>query len=330
MAKYETKMGPFEGNRSGLGRALRLVLGTGLALSAIGCGSSPAPKARTAGSARAKRPARWGARRPSTTRSARRAPPTSSPRRRSAPSPRTSAPTSRRRCSATRRPRSRAASPAPSAAASRRPSSRSPTATPASPRRDSIRAPCWPSAASKTRRSGIWKGQTSYGPAIANRRLPGLEAGRAARGRVAFQPGDQGRPSAHGRGAQQPGADPARQGPPRFERRREEAVRRAGGQQPAHRAGARQQQPAGVLDAGVHLLRHEHVGDGEAGREPGRRQGRRDRHRQVRRREGRRGRRGQGRPRGRRGRRRRRRAAATTPRGASWPRRSTSTKRGRA
>jgi len=51
MAKYETKMGPFEGNRSGLGRALRLVLGTGLALSAIGCGSSPAPKARTAASA---------------------------------------------------------------------------------------------------------------------------------------------------------------------------------------------------------------------------------------------------------------------------------------
>ena len=49
--KYETKMGPFEGNRSGLGRALRLVLGTGLALSAIGCGSSPAPKARTAASA---------------------------------------------------------------------------------------------------------------------------------------------------------------------------------------------------------------------------------------------------------------------------------------
>jgi Tfp pilus assembly protein PilF len=49
--KYETKMGSLgavEGNRSGLGRALRLVLGTGLALSAIGCGSSPAPKARTA------------------------------------------------------------------------------------------------------------------------------------------------------------------------------------------------------------------------------------------------------------------------------------------
>ena len=48
--KHETKMGPFEGNRSGLGRALGLVLGTGLALSAIGCGSSPAPKARTAAS----------------------------------------------------------------------------------------------------------------------------------------------------------------------------------------------------------------------------------------------------------------------------------------
>ncbi len=51
MAKYETKTGRLEGNRSGLGRALRLVLGTGLALSAVGCGSSPAPKARTAASA---------------------------------------------------------------------------------------------------------------------------------------------------------------------------------------------------------------------------------------------------------------------------------------
>ena len=160
MTKYDNKMGPFEGNRSGLGRALRLVLGTGLALSAIGCGSSPAPKARTAASAEgAKRPARWGARRPSTTRSARRAPPSSSPRRRSAPSPRTSAPSSRRRCSATHRPRSRVASRAPSAAASRRPSSRSPTATPAFPRRDSIRAPCWPSAAGKRTRSGSGRGR---------------------------------------------------------------------------------------------------------------------------------------------------------------------------
>jgi tetratricopeptide (TPR) repeat protein len=51
MAKYETKTGPFDGNRSGLGLTLRLVLGAGLALSAIGCGSSPAPKARTAGNA---------------------------------------------------------------------------------------------------------------------------------------------------------------------------------------------------------------------------------------------------------------------------------------
>jgi len=51
MTKYDDKMGPFDGYRSGLGRALRLVLGTGLALSAIGCGSSPTPKARTAGSA---------------------------------------------------------------------------------------------------------------------------------------------------------------------------------------------------------------------------------------------------------------------------------------
>ena len=32
-----------------------------------------------------------------------------------------------------------------------------------------------------------------------------------------------------------------------------------GRQQPAHRARDRQQQPAGVLDAGVHLLRHEHA-----------------------------------------------------------------------
>src|SRR5579863_941124 len=41
MTKYDNKMG----------LTLRLVLGTGLALSAVGCGSSPAPKARTAASA---------------------------------------------------------------------------------------------------------------------------------------------------------------------------------------------------------------------------------------------------------------------------------------
>jgi tetratricopeptide (TPR) repeat protein len=51
MTKYDNKMGPFDGYRSGLGLTLRLVLGTGLALSAIGCGSSPAPKTRTAGNA---------------------------------------------------------------------------------------------------------------------------------------------------------------------------------------------------------------------------------------------------------------------------------------
>jgi tetratricopeptide (TPR) repeat protein len=51
MTKYDNKMGPFDGYRSGLGRALRLVLGTGLALSAVGCGSSPAPKSRTAANA---------------------------------------------------------------------------------------------------------------------------------------------------------------------------------------------------------------------------------------------------------------------------------------
>ena len=75
---------------------------------------------------------------------------------------------------------------------------------------------------------------------------------------------------------------------------REEAVRRPGGQQPAHGARARQQQPAGVLDAGVHLLRHEHARDGQAGRQPGDQEGRRDRDRQVRGGEGRGGRRGQG------------------------------------
>ena len=99
--------------------------------------------------------------------------------------------------------------------------------------------------------------------------------------------------------------DKARQ---RLERRREEAVRRPGGQQPAHRAGARQQQPAGVLDAGVHLLRHEHAGDGQAGRQPGHQEGGRDRDRQVRGGEGRGGRRGQGRQGARRARRRRRKA----------------------
>ena len=51
MTKYNNKTGPLNKDRSGLGRALRLVLGTGLALSAVGCGSSPAPKARTAGNA---------------------------------------------------------------------------------------------------------------------------------------------------------------------------------------------------------------------------------------------------------------------------------------
>ena len=100
------------------------------------------------------------------------------------------------------------------------------------------------------------------------------------------------------------------------EHRREEELRRPGGQQPAHRARARQQQPAGVLHAGVHLLRHEHAGDGQAGRQPGHQEGRRNRDRQVRGREGRGGRRRQGRQ-GRQGqgaRRRRARRRATTRR----------------
>jgi Flp pilus assembly protein TadD len=49
MAMYGNTYGKKYDNKMGL--TLRLVLGTGLALSAIGCGSSPAPKARTAASA---------------------------------------------------------------------------------------------------------------------------------------------------------------------------------------------------------------------------------------------------------------------------------------
>ena len=94
---------------------------------------------------------------------------------------------------------------------------------------------------------------------------PGRTTNTAAPSRSSTKAID-GRSAAQRRGAQQHGADPARQGAQGVEQRREEELRRPGGQQPAHGAGARQQQPAGVLHAGVHLLRHEHAGDGEAGR----------------------------------------------------------------
>ena len=143
--------------------------------------------------------------------------------------------------------------------------------------------------------AGHERGQDQVRPGHDQPRLHRLEEQRARPRRAAVHARDRGGSAAHRRGAQQPGPDPARQGAPRELVGREEAVRRPGGQPPAHRAGARQQQPAGVRDAGVHLLRDEHARDGEAGRQPGHQEGRRDRDRQVRGREGRGGRRGQGR-----------------------------------
>ena len=145
---------------------------------------------------------------------------------------------------------------------------------------------------------GMSEGKTKYGPAMTNLGYIAWKNGEPGRAEGAVRARDRGRPAAHRRGAQQSGADPARQGAPRELVRREEAVRRPGGQPPAHRAGARQQQPAGLRDAGVHLLRDEHAGDGQAGRQSGHQEGGRDRDRQVRGGEGRGGRRGQGRGKG--------------------------------
>ena len=142
----------------------------------------------------------------------------------------------------------------------------------------------------------IWEG-LQVRPGDHQPRLHRLEEQRARPGRVAVQAAIDDDPlhSVEARNnLAQILRDKARQA---VEQRREEELRRPGGQQPAHRARARQQQPAGVLDAGVHLLRHEHAGDGQAGRQPGHQEGRRDRDRQVRGGEGRGGRRGQGRAR---------------------------------
>ena len=61
----------------------------------------------------------------------------------------------------------------------------------------------------------IWKGHDQLRAGHHQPRLPGLEAGRAGEAESHFNQRHQGRPAAHRRGAQQPGADPARQGPPR-------------------------------------------------------------------------------------------------------------------
>ena len=191
-------------------------------------------------------------------------------------------------------PRATAPSRAPSARASPTRSSASPTTTPACSRRASTRAPVLYECGRDDEAARIWER-----PASTARRSPtsATSPGRTTstgRAESLFKQRDRRRSAAQRRGAQQPRADPARQGAQGVEQRREEELRRPGGQQPAHGAGARQQQPAGVLHAGVHLLRHEHAGDGQAGRQPGHQEGRGDRDREVRRGEGRGGRRRQG------------------------------------
>ena len=101
---------------------------------------------------------------------------------------------------------------------------------------------------------------------------PGRRATRPAPRPV--QARRRGRPAAHRRGGRtQPGPDPARQGPPRRQRRGEGALLRPGGRPPAHRAGARQQQPAGLRQP-LSFIYYDmsHAGDGQAGRQPGHQQ----------------------------------------------------------
>ena len=140
-----------------------------LALSAIGCGSSPAPKARTAGSAEGEETGTMGgeATEHDTISKAGAAELIPKEKKRAiTEDQRADFEKAMQRYAVGQevgRPLGLA-----SAAASPTRSSRSPTATPACSRRASTRAPCWPSAAGRTTPSASGRGMTAYGPAIAN------------------------------------------------------------------------------------------------------------------------------------------------------------------
>ena len=160
-----------------------------------------------------------------------------------------------------------------SARASRARSSKSRTTARRWSRRASIRAPCCRSAGTKTTRSASGRGCPSTArPSPTSATWPGATA-TPARAESLFNRAVEVDPLHTIEARNNLAQISARQGPPRLVGRREEGLRRPGRQPPAHRAGARQQQPAGVLDAGVHLLRHEHAGDGQAGRQPGHQEG---------------------------------------------------------
>ena len=129
-----------------------------------------------------------------------------------------------------RRPRSRAASRAASArSVSDAFKSRRRRATRACSRRASTRAPCSPSAAARTTPQRIWEGMPSTARRITNLGYVAWKHGEHGRAPSrTVQRGDRGRSAPHRRGAQQPGADPARQGArtPRAATRRSSTSRR--------------------------------------------------------------------------------------------------------
>ena len=183
----------------------------------IGCGGSQAPRRERPPAPRAKRPARWAARRPSTTRSARRAPTELIPKEKKR------AITEDQRADfekAMQRYAVRQEVGRPLGLrvqqrldAFKRVADSNPGLLEARFNQGAVLAEC----GREEDAVRIWKGHDQLRPGDRQPRLPGLEARRAAGGRVAVQPSHRGRPAAHGRGAQQPGADPARQGPPRVE-----------------------------------------------------------------------------------------------------------------
>jgi hypothetical protein len=110
----------------------------------------------------------------------------------------------------------------------------------------------------------IWEG-LKYGPAITNLGYIAWKNNEPGRAESQFQKAISDDPL-HSVEARNNIAQILRDKARKASSSEEKRIRRRRREQPAYGAGARQQQPAGVLHAGVHLLRHEHAGDGQAGR----------------------------------------------------------------